>query len=917
MVASERRIYSRIRGPMSDSLPRIVVAGDVTIDWLAYSVPPRDRPPMADEVGSAEGEAEELPLANWQFYEGTEMVAREGGAMHLANCIRAAVDEPVAAHVLERPITDIPFDEVIHSIVELAKFPLSTAPEHQEDEKKVYRVRRLRGFCGPREGEVTLPPIPKDDPNAEVVVLDDAGNGFRGFDEAWPLALRTEGKRPIVILKMSRPVGSGALWQHVRKIDPGHLLGIVNADDLRVEEGVDISRGLSWERTATDLLWQLSSNPRLRGLANCRNLIVRFGVEGAVFYSQTPGRVRACLFYDPEMVEGGFRSRCEGKMLGLTNAFVAVITAHVAETRSLERVYEAIPRAIRRSRRVYLRGFGRDRGAIEYPGRECLGPSPEEAAVDDEEKMLGRVAEVRIPVLERENGEDTPEKKSDAEGEKAPARALDEENPADPGYWCILDELRGTGLEEAAYSIVLTGNLKALENVPVATIGDLRTADRAEMEGFRTIRRLILQYVRRPKVKRPLCLAVFGPPGSGKSFGVKQVAKSVKEADVESIEFNLSQFEGYADLVGAFHLVRDIVLRGKLPLVFFDEFDSAHDGELGWLKLLLAPMQDGSFKEGGAIHPIGKAVFVFAGGTSESYRDFAEKASKRKAAKGSDFLSRLRGYVDIRGPDPVHDEEEVFLVRRALILRSLLETHCEQLLDRKKRLAIDDGILRALIKVREYEHGIRSIEAILEMSRLAGATRFDQAALPPANQLAQHVDPKAFSRLLKRDVLLGGMREKLGRAVHEQYRKDHKDDRPADDPAMQPWEDLLEQLKESNLRQADDIPRKLRAVRCGFQPSEGPFEPIEFDPEEIEKLAKLEKERFNAERGEAGWTYGPERDAANKVSPYLVPWEALPEKIKDYDRDAVRVIPEMLAAAGFEVYRLTRDGRTSRRCSED
>ena len=139
----------------------------------------------------------------------------------------------------------------------------------------------------------------------------------------------------------------------------------------------------------------------------------------------------------------------------------------------------------------------------------------------------------------------------------------------------------------------------------------------------------MLEYISTKNTVRPLSIAVFGTPGSGKSFGIVEVANSIASNLIKKLDFNLSQFRSPLDLVNAFHKVRDIVLEGKIPLVFFDEFDSALEGKLGWLKYFLAPMQDGVFREGDSIHPIGKAIFVFAGGTSSTFKEFCGEDIER------------------------------------------------------------------------------------------------------------------------------------------------------------------------------------------------------------------------------------------------------------------------------------------------
>ena len=123
---------------------------------------------------------------------------------------------------------------------------------------------------------------------------------------------------------------------------------------------------------------------------------------------------------------------------------------------------------------------------------------------------------------------------------------------------------------------------------------------------------------------------------------------------------------------------------------------------------------------------------------------------------------------------------------------------------------------------------------------------------------------------------------------------------------MQPWEELAEDLRESNRQQADDIAAKLRAIGCEPRAAAGQ-QPVAFvfTQAEVEKLTAMEHERWVAERRAAGWVAGPERDTERKITPYLVPYAELPEEVKEWDRQAARAIPEVLAAAGFEAHRLS------------
>jgi hypothetical protein len=169
-----------------------------------------------------------------------------------------------------------------------------------------------------------------------------------------------------------------------------------------------------------------------------------------------------------------------------------------------------------------------------------------------------------------------------------------------------------------ATEVVRRGS-RAYRRLPHAQFGKFITAERIEIELLRGIRARMRTYREVAKAgEKPLSIGVFGPPGAGKSFAVREIAQEIFGKNAW-LEFNLSQFEDRADLNGALQLVRDKVLEGVIPVAFWDEFDSH---EFAWLKYLLAPMQDGRFQDGQIRYAVGGSVFIFAGGTSRSFSEF-------------------------------------------------------------------------------------------------------------------------------------------------------------------------------------------------------------------------------------------------------------------------------------------------------
>jgi hypothetical protein len=164
-----------------------------------------------------------------------------------------------------------------------------------------------------------------------------------------------------------------------------------------------------------------------------------------------------------------------------------------------------------------------------------------------------------------------------------------------------------------------------------------------------------------------------------------------------------------------------------------------------------------------------------------------------------------------------------------------------------------------------------------------------------------------LDRVCRPEVLLNGRRETLAQAIHADYvRRQREQGASPDDPALAVWEALPEALQASNRAQAADLGNKLRTVGCELVPAtDWDPPPLPFTEAEVEHLAALEHQRWEAERRQDGWQPGPVRDPARKLSPHLMPWENLAEDIKDLDRDAIRALPTLLARAGFAIIRRT------------
>jgi len=844
---------------------KIVVSGDICINSLYWITDPQNKKGL-----------------NWQNNLNMHSILLPGEALLLAKFLTLAIGSRILSPQI-RDFETIVLNDFITATAEVERFPVFSNKNNMD---KVYRVKRFLGFSGPSYGITKLLPIINDDANADMVIIDDENNGYHSNDDFWPLALKTPGKTPVVLYKMSNPDNSTMLWEKLGRDHIDKTIVIINGDDLR-SKGVNISKSLSWERTAQDFEWQINNSPNLSFLAKCRHLIVLFGLEGAIHY-KNEGALESRLYFLPYEFEGGSTADSQGKMSGITSCFVAGIARSIVlgndnDEEIAASVGEGIREGIVATQKYFIEGFGKNIGEDSFPSSEIFVESKNDFIYKE------HVQDVAIPLY------------------------------ADTGfksYWNILRDKSSNNLADIAYNIVKNGVQHALQFIPIAQFGNLKTVDRGEIESYRSIKKLMCEYISTTNTTRPLCIAVFGTPGSGKSFGVTEIAASIAPGLIQKLNFNVSQLRTTSELINAFHKVRDLCLEAKLPLVFFDEFDSHYDGKLGWLKYFLAPMQDGVFREGDSLHSIGKAIFVFAGGTSSTLKEFCgediedEEEYKQfligfKSAKGPDFLSRLRGYVNILGPNQTNqNSDQLFIIRRAMLLRALLERKTPHLINDKGEAQIDNGVLRALLKIPRYKHESRSMEAILEMSLLTNAKKWEQSYLPSKEQLKLHVDEEEFLRHLMHDTFFSEKIESLAIAIHEKDRELNEHDINVDPEFIKKWEDLDEDLKESVRDQAMRIPDALLTINYDVVSVKEKPAIIEFTEKELDMLAAYEHANWYRYQRKAGWKKDNVKNKRAKTDPALVNWNSLPKENKYRIYQMVAIWPKILANANFKIERL-------------
>ena len=579
--------------------------------------------------------------------------------------------------------------------------------------------------------------------HADLLMIEDSGMGFRNCVEGWPDALSSDSTRPDqIVIKLSKyndHEQGNPLITRIHEYGLNKVTTVITAiNDLRACP-VRIGASLSWEKLFDEIVSAVYSPQCIfadesTGDLKFNRVIVTIGTAGAVIIDQQQN----VLIFDQAGQEEDFSHQYQGQLMGYNTCLLGALAAAWTETSAEMDWTTAVKIGVGLSRLLNVEGYdvvgSQNRHHLRFPFDTIIQAYKDhknQETTSDPQKIwnLGTYCEIKSQHKE--------------------------------ANWSILEESVITArrsnksnisaVYDCAKEIVKTGPRSILKNVPIETVGFWMSADRQEIEGIRSVKNAFRNYLSdKGKQSTPLCIAVFGPPGSGKSFAIKEIAKGLGIDKGSQITFNLSQFESPDELTAAFHQIRDLQLKGKTPLIFWDEFDTPCQGKrLGWLRYFLAPMQDGEFMENGRTRPIGRGIFVFAGATRHSFGQFCDGSSADElAAKKPDFISRLKAYIDVKGPNgnPNTIEDKLFVIRRAFLLNHFIGANAPRVKD-NGCFQIEDGVLNAFLRTGKYNHGARSMEALIKMSAVGNKRKYEYSCLPPDQIIGMHTNTREFLTL--------------------------------------------------------------------------------------------------------------------------------------------------------------------------
>ncbi|GHU66154.1 hypothetical protein FACS1894184_03450 [Clostridia bacterium] len=630
---------------------------------------------------------------------------------------------------------------------------------------------------------------------------------------------------------------------------------LIDASLLR-NAGSIITKQLSWERTVADLTKNLKYNPKLQHLLKSDGLLITFDEDAAVFIRSRSDENKATsirlaiLALAHGNSEGYLRSKYNRNM-DYAFTLMAAATAKQFEVLLDDTEIPDIPRILRVAKHHIISGYS-------------IKIMKEGFSLNEAYNSFEPESYFNIPIVDQ----------------------------LCPDNWRIIDtHIKELPILSRAIEFIRKG-IGDIKSLPRFEIGEFITFDRNEIESYNNIYNIFLKYSHSIEQK-PLSIAIYGTPGSGRSFGIKQIAQNVFPIDkLEIAEYNESQFSDYADIESAFQFIREIKLDDKMPIVFFNSFGSK---ENNWLKHFSTPMQTGEFVDKRGKHKFGKCIFVFI------------EDINTNTINDSVFISGLNAALNIASINPSEriskKEDELidkdtsarkcndrhYLLKRALVLHSFCE-------EDKEFFRIDDSVIWAMLRTSKYRYGVRSMRSLYEMYRIK-KDALAPAILPSKTQLSLYVEDSAtFVNLVERKFHFNLLIDALAQRSNDHYIEIH---------GGKKWDELKEGDKESNRAQVRDIPSKLEFLGCDFDYKESPNLAVGlFSDKELFSLEKAEHGRWMDWKRVNGYTYGPTKDEIH--NPLMVEWGNLTDPYeRKKDLDVVEYILPLLKSVGLYAYRNT------------
>jgi hypothetical protein len=324
----------------------------------------------------------------------------------------------------------------------------------------------------------------------DTIVIDEAGIGFRNHPEAWPNFEKANN----IILKTTYPLCDGKLWDELMK-HKNKLTTIVNLNQIN-HYNIKVSKSISWEQTALDIVYGLYNNKTLKDLLNSNAVIVTIGSAGAVIVEKN-GKSRALeysLVYDPANMEGEWEAHFSEKIIngiGLGCSFLVGFTASKS-IKSLK-IHENVIAGLKTMTVAMLDGVFKFKElkfepsdlslSIQSPLEErkyysAFIPDPEWFKMDEDKFSYLNNSDWSILENNYDNRKNGYTQKSD--------------------------------LFPLAFDLALNG-IDSIQYAPRLTLGKVTLFDRNEIENLRNIRTQIDFYDRYEDGKKPLNITVFGP----------------------------------------------------------------------------------------------------------------------------------------------------------------------------------------------------------------------------------------------------------------------------------------------------------------------------------------------------------------------------------------------------------------------